>query len=218
MTDYGFKKIFGDNEVMREFLNDVIAPDTPIESVEFLDKERPAGSVRERGVIYDLRCVTQDGSEFIVEMQKCGQRFFGDRMLYYMSRSISEQGRKGKASVNGEGDLARWDFRLHPVYGVFILDFHLEGLEPRPFRAVSLRVDDSGERFSDKVAMFTLELPDFNKMSETDCKKKTDYWSYMMTHLENNKGRIPFEDVMPIFGKVATIAELSKMSSDECRR
>ena len=39
-----------------------------------------------------------------------------------------------------------------------------------------------------------------------------------MTHLEHNEGRIPFEDVMPIFGKVATMAELSKMSSDERRR
>ena len=96
MTDYGFKRIFGDGEVMRNFLNDVIAPEAPIESVEFLDKERPAESVRERGVIYDLRCATQDGKEFIVEMQKCGQRFFGDRMLYYMSRSISEQGRKAR--------------------------------------------------------------------------------------------------------------------------
>ena len=40
----------------------------------------------------------------------------------------------------------------------------------------------------------------------------------MMTHLEHNEGRIPFEDVMPIFGKVATMAELSKMDSDERRR
>ena len=39
-----------------------------------------------------------------------------------------------------------------------------------------------------------------------------------MTHLEHNEGRIPFEDIMPIFGKVATMAELSKMSSDERRR
>ena len=39
----------------------------------------------------------------------------------------------------------------------------------------------------------------------------------MMTHLEHSEGRIPFEDVMPIFGKVATMAELSKMSSDERR-
>ena len=221
LTDYGFKKIFGDNEVMREFLNDVISPTTPIDSVEFLDKEMQAACASERGVIYDLRCTTQDGREFIVEMQKCGQRFFYDRMLYYMSRSISEQGERGKRTAwsdDSAGDAARWDFRLHPVYGVFILDFHLEGLEPRPFRAMSIRVDDTGERVSDKLAMFTLELPDFNKMDETDCNKKTDYWSYMMTHLEHNEGRIPFEDIMPIFGKVATMAELSKMSSDERRR
>ena len=39
-----------------------------------------------------------------------------------------------------------------------------------------------------------------------------------MTHLEHNEGRIHFEDIMPIFGKVATMAELSKMDSDERRR
>lgn len=31
MTDFGFKKIFGDAEIMKAFLNDVIQPKSPIE-------------------------------------------------------------------------------------------------------------------------------------------------------------------------------------------
>lgn len=31
MTDFGFKKIFGDAEIMKAFLNDVIQPVSPIE-------------------------------------------------------------------------------------------------------------------------------------------------------------------------------------------
>ena len=35
-----------------------------------------------RSVIYDLRCMTQNGDEFIVEMQ---QKHFSNRILYYLS-------------------------------------------------------------------------------------------------------------------------------------
>ena len=31
MSDFGFKKIFGDAEIMKAFLNDVIQPKSPIE-------------------------------------------------------------------------------------------------------------------------------------------------------------------------------------------
>lgn len=69
LTDYGFKKIFGDKEIMIAFLTDLLLPKTPIEDVIFLDKELGGVSEYDRGVVYDLLCKTIDGNEFIVEMQ-----------------------------------------------------------------------------------------------------------------------------------------------------
>ena len=42
LTDYGFKKVFGDEEVMTAFLTDLLEPKSPIVDITFLDKEMNA--------------------------------------------------------------------------------------------------------------------------------------------------------------------------------
>ena len=63
LTDYGFKKVFGEKDIMIAFLTDLLNPASPIEDVIFLDKEMEADGEDMRSVIYDLRCKTQDGGE-----------------------------------------------------------------------------------------------------------------------------------------------------------
>ena len=91
LTDFGFKKIFGDKEILTAFLTDLLKPQSPIKEITFLDKERSGLSEYERSVIYDILCTAEDGSEFIVEMQNRNQQYFGDRIVYYLSRSFSSQ-------------------------------------------------------------------------------------------------------------------------------
>ena len=105
LTDYGFKKIFGDEEIMRAFLTDLLEPASPIKTINFLDKELGAETESERGVIYDLRCETEDGKRFIVEMQNRSQSHFSDRILFYLSRSFSLQEKKGALNWNYALDL-----------------------------------------------------------------------------------------------------------------
>ena len=38
LTDYGFKKVFGEKDIMIAFLADLLNPASPIEDVIFLDK------------------------------------------------------------------------------------------------------------------------------------------------------------------------------------
>lgn len=206
MTDYGFKKIFGDKEVMTAFLTDLLLPKTPIEDVIFLDKELGGVSEYDRGVVYDLLCKTIDGNEFIVEMQNRSQIHFSDRIIFYLSRSFSDQEEKGNSD---------WDFQLKPVYGIFFLNFHLRGFKPLTLRTVQLKVDETGELFTDKLKVFTLELPDYRKMREEDCKSKIDYWLYNITNLETMTTNVPFQSEQPIFSKVGNIAELVHMTAEE---
>ena len=49
---------------------------------------------------------------------------------------------------------------------------------------MQLKVEETGEVFSDKLKFFTLELPSYRNMSESDCKTKIDYWLYNITNLE----------------------------------
>ena len=208
LTDYGFKKVFGEKDIMIAFLTDLLNPVSPIEDVIFLDKEMEADGEDMRSVIYDLRCKTQDGGEFIVEMQNKGQKHFSNRILYYLSHAISEQGEKGTS----------WNFDLHPVYGVFFLNFHMKGLKPQAIRTIQLRVDETGEIFSEKLKAFTLELVDFKDKPEAYPKSQIEYWLYNLVNMESMTEALPFQTQQPIFNKMGGISELSHMDSEERRK
>ena len=208
LTDYGFKKVFGEKDIMIAFLTDLLNPASPIEDVIFLDKEMEADGEDMRSVIYDLRCKTQDGGEFIVEMQNKGQTHFSNRILYYLSHAISEQGEKGTS----------WNFDLHPVYGVFFLNFHMKGLKPQSIRTIQLKVDETGEIFSEKLKAFTLELVDFKDKPEAYPKSQIEYWLYNLVNMESMTEALPFQTQQPIFSKMGGISELSHMNSEERRK
>ncbi len=206
LTDFGFKKIFGDKEVMKAFLTDLLQPSSPIKDIIFLDKELGPDNETFRGVIYDLRCMTEDGGEFIVEMQNRGQEHFSERILYYLSRSFSNQ--------KGSGD-KDWDYRLKPIYGVFFLNFHMKGFKPRYLRTIQMTVSETGELFSDKLKAFTLEIPDFKDKSEDYPKTKIEYWLYILANMQNFKGQLPFTQEQPAFKKVGMISEIACLTPDD---
>ncbi|MDO4960011.1 MAG: Rpn family recombination-promoting nuclease/putative transposase [Prevotellaceae bacterium] len=206
LTDYGFKKVFGEKDIMIAFLTDLLNPKSPIEDIVFIDKDIVADSEEIRGVIYDLRCKTKDGGEFIVEMQNKGQLNFSDRILFYLSRSFSSQERKGNST---------WDYELNPVYGVFFMNFHMKGLKPQAIRTIQLKVDETGEVFSEKLKAFTLELPDYKGKSTEYPKSPIEYWLYNLVNMETMTTALPFQAQQPIFGKVGGISELVHMSEEE---
>lgn len=218
LTDYGFKRVFGEEEIMREFLNDLIKPDSPIRHVIFLNKDVQPENEALRGVVYDMRCQTEDGGEIIVEMQNRGQSFFKDRILYYLAHSISPQGHKGRKERESHSLIRdSWDFKLKPVYGIFFLNFQLDGFQPRLIRTVRFMVEETNEVFNDKVCAYTVELPCMKGKSEADCKNVMDYWSYNLYNLETMNTQIPFTDQKPIFMKMAEVASYSSMSTEQQR-
>ena len=72
-----------------------------------VDKEMINRTKDDRTTYFDLRCKTEDGREFIVEMQKAWQEFFLDRIIYYLSQSISPQGYKGTDESG-----TKWNYKL----------------------------------------------------------------------------------------------------------
>ena len=110
-----------------------------------------------------------------------------------------------------------WDFSLKPVYCICFLNFHLNGFTPCKQRTVQLKVDETEEVFSDKLKVFTLELPDYRSMREEDCKTQIDYWLYNIANLETMTTNIPFQQQQPVFEKVGNIAELVRMTPDELK-
>ena len=208
LTSYGFKKVFGEKDIMIAFLTDLLNPVSPIEDVIFLDKEMEADPEDTLSITYDLRCKTEDGGEFIVEMQHNEQTHFSNRILRYLSHAISEQGEKG----------TNWNFNLHPVYGVFFMNFHMKGLRPQSIRTIRLKADETGEIFCEKLNTFTLELVDFKDKPEAYPKSQIEYWLYNIVNMGSMTEALPFQSQQPIFSKVGSISELSHMNSDERKR
>ena len=125
-VDWAFKRIFGSDdtkECLITFLNGVFEDEFVIKDVKHLKTEQTRHQKRERGVIFDVACETDDGRHIIVEMQKKEQRYFVDRALCYSAKAIVEQAQPGE-----------WDFHLTPVYTVCFMDFIAETGIPCQFR------------------------------------------------------------------------------------
>ncbi len=205
LTDFGFKFIFGryaDKEFILSFLNAVIGGNSPITNVKFIDKEKKGESKDDRALIYDLHCELEDGSKIIVEMQNRYQTHFDDRAVYYLAADIYAQGEKGEG----------WDYKLTPVYGVFLMNFEWKDASEQHLREdVCLYNMQTKKVFSDKMGMTFLKIPMMVKGAE-ECKTTLERWLYLLKHMEKME-TIPQTFMKdPVFrrlGKVARYAALN---------
>lgn len=205
-TDIGFKKIFGQEvskDLLIDFLNDLLKDEKNICDIRFLDKELLPEFMGDRGVIYDIHCITESGEQFIVEMQNRQQVNFRERALYYLSRTISHQGERG----------ANWQFSLKAVYGVFFMNFLLDNMPHKLRTDVVLTDRDTHEQFSDKLRFIFLELPSFTK-EEEECETDFERWIYVLKNMETLK-RLPFKARKAVFEKLERIVDISSLSKEE---
>ena len=116
LTDYGFKLLFGDKELLMAFLNALFEDcGKVVTSVRYLNKEVVALHHNGRTIYYDLHCKINGSEDVIIEMQFRSQETFVERSFYYMAQSIMHQGDNHR----------NWDYKMYPVYGIFLMNFHL---------------------------------------------------------------------------------------------
>lgn len=84
MLDSGFKAVFGDKQVMMDFINAALYDEREVADLNYMDKEISPELSDGRTVIFDLLCEDTDGAKFIVEMQNCPQNYFFNRGFYYI--------------------------------------------------------------------------------------------------------------------------------------
>lgn len=208
LTDVGFKRIFGDKEIMLSFLNSLFEGEFVIKDLEYLDKEKDALPGDERNIIYDLFCKTDTGTEFIVEMQNRSQLFFRDRILYYMSRAIAGQGMKGD----------NWNYKLTPVYGVYLMNFSISSDghiidDVSLYSKEQLKEGINAKPFTDKVRAITIDMHAFNKL-ENKCDTTLDQWIYNIKNMENMTS-IPFKDKNNVFAHLETLSDYYAMDPED---
>lgn len=208
-TDFGFKKIFGqevNKDLLIDFLNSLLVGERHILDIEFLNKERNGRSSADRALIYDIYCLTDSGEYIIVEMQNRKQDNFIDRMLFYTSRSIAEQGEKGPM----------WQYDIKAVYGVAFMNF--EDASLHKFRTDAVITNrETGEVVSNKLRMIFLQLPLFIKSEPEECSSDFERWIYILKNMDT-LDRMPYAAKSAVFKKLSSIASLAELTPAERRK
>ena len=204
-TDFGFHRIFGQEvhkELLIDFLNELLKGERHIIDISFLNPMLHPETVEGRGVIFDIHCKDEKGNLFLVEMQNGSQPYFYDRGLYYLARSISNQGERGKD----------WKFSLCPVYGIFLLNYKM-GINSKFRTDVILADRETGKMFSNKIRQVYLELPWFTKEAD-DCETDFERWLYLLKHMDT-LDRMPFKAQKAVFDKLLAVADVANLSKEE---
>ena len=157
---------------------------------------------QDRVIFYDVLCKVDKGESFILEMQHKPQDTFRDRAIYYISRAIDDQGRGKK----------KWNYKIRPVYGVFITNFHLRDVKmpDAPITEVALMNKETKEVFADTIRMFFMDLLAFNK-TEEECETNLDLWIYSIKNSSKMTTAPQMASKSPVFGKLYSMAELAAM-------
>jgi len=195
-TDFGFKKIFGEEAskpVLIDFLNALLPKQAPIKNLTFKNTEQLGPTAIDKKAIFDLYCENERGEKFIVELQKAKQNFFKERTIFYSTFPIREQAEKGG-----------WDFNLKAVFCIGILDFTFNDYRGEPEKnevvhEIKLRNKD-GKIFYDKLTYIYIEMPNFNK-TESELQNRLDKWLFFIKHLED------FQNIPQIFKNEVVFVE-----------
>ncbi len=208
-TDFGFKKIFGEEAskpLLIDFLNALLPETKKIVDLTFKNTEQLGQTDLDRKAIYDIYCEAENGEKFIVELQKAKQNYFKERTIYYSTFPIKEQAERGD-----------WAFNLKAVYCIGILDFTFDDYETEPEKnevvhTIKLK-NQNGKVFYDKLTYIYLEMPNF-KLQESALETRLDQWLYFIKHLEDFQS-IPIIFSDGIFTKAFEKAELAKFTMEE---
>ena len=187
-TDFGFKKIFGEEAskpLLLDFLNALLPLQNNIIDLSFKNTEQLGQTEADRKAIYDIYCENENGEKFIVELQKAKQNYFKERTIYYSTFPIREQADKGE-----------WNYNLKAIYCVGILDFTFDDYENEPEKSEVVHTirlkNQHGKTFYDKLTYIYLEMPNF-KLREDALNNRLDKWLYFIKHLKD------FQNIPSIF-------------------
>ena len=208
-TDFGFKKIFGEEAskpLLIDFLNALLPQTHKIVDLTFKNSEQLGQTDLDRKAIYDIYCENEKGEKFIVELQKAKQNYFKERTIYYSTFPIREQAEKGE-----------WNYRLKAVYCIGILDFTFDDYETEPEKSEVVHTiklkNQNGKIFYNNLTFIYLEMPNF-KLTENQLKTRLDKWLYFIKHLEDIQ-TIPNIIADEVFNQAFEKAELAKFGQVE---
>jgi predicted transposase/invertase (TIGR01784 family) len=197
--DLVFKRIFGtekNKEITIHLLNDLLGDHlaTPVKEIWYENPHQMPQAEMAKESIVDVLCRDQEGREFIIEMQLAKTTDFGNRIIYYSSKSYTARLAQAEPyrALKEVFLLAILDFVQFPYKSNYVCDHGIVDLETleRDFRHFHWRL---------------VELPKFEKKIN-ELETIVDRWIYFFRHAANTDPA----DVKRIAGRFAIIAKIFK--------
>lgn len=199
-SDFGFKWMFRRHDkFLIMLLRDVLGAD--IVSLEYADTEPPSAFAEAKRVEFDVRCTLADGTEIDVEMQKEDRRGAKSRFVYYGSRLIDGQLRRGDGYHS-----------LKPVKVVCVLNYeydHPGAPEDKMVFEYVLSEVHTHERYGEELAVYLIELPRFRRTG-AEIRSPVEEWLYVMRNLSKFAERP--QGVGPRFDEFLATARTDSLS------
>ena len=170
--DFVFKRIFGNEKhpnVLISFLNAVLNPIDPIESVELKDTTIEKNHLEDKYSRLDVKAITNKGEHINIEIQLKDEYNMIKRSLYYWSKLYEGQLESGENYQ-----------KLSRTICINLLDFHL--LNHSNFHSV-YRLKDcrTNEELTDVMELHFIELKKMKDVQRVeDVKSKLEAWLYFI--------------------------------------
>jgi len=204
-TDFGFKKLFQEPELLIDFLKQTL-PSVKITEVRYENKEQIGEFEHERRAVFDLLCKTDSDDYVMIEMQYSPQPFFADRALFYGAHLIRKQAKRGK----------KWHYNLKAVYVIALLNFPLKEGTTEVVDRVALMNIETKEIFSDKLNFTFIQLTNFTK-SEEELTSNFDIWIYYLKNLERYTS-LPASVQGTLYEKIFKLLQVKQLNRDDMER
>ena len=210
MSNSGFKAVFGDQEnkpVLIDFLNAVLPRGRKVKDLTYTTTEIEGITSQNKSIKLDLRCEDEDGTSFIIEMQKYDQENFFKRCVSYSSKVYDIKNTKGDR-----------DYDIPPVYLIGILavdcfDRSSEWWRGRFISDYTFREKSTGEIVCETISLIFVELKRFDKPLE-ECKDIIDKWCYALKYM-SKLDELPSELQNRVFRKLFKAAEIAHFSTEK---
>ena len=186
-NDWAFKQVFGEEkhkDILLAFLNDAldehVLHGNLITDVSFLKVNLDTEIITLRQSIVDVLCRAQDGTYFIVEMQRASDSGFIQRAVEYASRVYLNQRDRSQKTKNDKGGYKK----LRPVIFLAIME---ETLFPHKKAYLShhqFRDVVSSEHDIKEMSFSFLELSKFHK-EFSELQDGIERWAYFFKNAEH---------------------------------
>lgn len=179
LVDYISKMILGtekNKDLLISLINSLLPSERAVTDLEYIPNETGGETGENKKFVLDLRCRTEDGTQFLVEIQNYFQTSFYKRCVAYAGAAYS-----GSLKQGDEYD------ELSPVYLIALMsetateghDMHRVVADGQVVFRYRMQEKDTGDVPSDTIMCIFVELERFVK-SYDECASMQDKWFYCL--------------------------------------